>query len=51
MDLREPQPVRAILQINGDQPTVLANAPRDYVWQWSADGQTWNDLHGNSDAE
>jgi len=36
--------VAAILQINGDHPSILSNAPRRYVWQWSQDGQSWQDL-------
>jgi len=44
VEFPEPLWVSAILQVNGDQPTSLASAPRRYVWQWSADGQTWNDL-------
>ncbi len=44
VDFPEPRLVGAILQVNGDQPTVLANSPRHYFWQWSADGQLWHDL-------
>jgi hypothetical protein len=34
----------AILQVNGDRPSILSNAARRYVWQWSEDGQSWQDL-------
>ncbi len=44
VDFPEPRSIGAILQVNGDQPTVLANSPRHYLWQWSADGQLWHDL-------
>ena len=40
----EPREVGAILQIAGDDPLVLQNAPRKYVWQASLDGQSWSDL-------
>jgi hypothetical protein len=32
------------LQIAGDHPLCRRNAPRDYVWQASADGKSWQDL-------
>lgn len=38
------QAVGAILQVVGDHPYALRNAPRDYVWQATADGTTWEDL-------
>lgn len=40
----KPRAIGAILQINGDHPGVLRNAARDYVWQTSSDGTTWNNL-------
>jgi GMP synthase-like glutamine amidotransferase len=40
----EPRPVGAILQVQGDQPSILANAPRRYRWQTSLDGRNWQDL-------
>jgi hypothetical protein len=40
----EPRRVGAILQIIGDHPTVLRNAPRRYFWSWSADGVIWHKL-------
>ncbi len=40
----KPRPVGAILQIHGDHPSVLQNAPRRYVWQASEDGRAWRDL-------
>ena len=39
-----PTDVGAILQINGDDPHLLTNAPRNYAWQISQDGQTWRTL-------
>jgi hypothetical protein len=44
--VRFPQPraVGAILQVVGDHPYCLRDAPRDYVWQASTDGQAWEDL-------
>lgn len=40
----KPRDVGAILQIIGDDPLVLQNAPRSYVWQASLDGKVWSDL-------
>jgi hypothetical protein len=40
----EPRPIGAILQINGDNSLVLSNAPRNYCWQASLDGQTWQTI-------
>ncbi|HWB11703.1 MAG TPA: discoidin domain-containing protein [Pirellulales bacterium] len=40
----EPREVGAILQVVGDDPMTLQNAPRRYVWQSSLDGQEWSDL-------
>jgi hypothetical protein len=40
-----PRRVGSILQINGQAGDVLAGGPRDYVWQFSHDGQTWSDLN------
>lgn len=39
-----PRPVGAVLQVNGDHPAILRNAPRRYVWQWSEDGRTWHSV-------
>jgi hypothetical protein len=39
-----PRTVGALLQVHGDGPTWLRNAPRRYVWQASDDGKTWTDL-------
>jgi hypothetical protein len=36
--------VGAILQVHGDQPSILSNAPRRYRWQASLDGRNWQDL-------
>jgi len=44
----QPQPVGAILQVNGDHSAILRNAPRRYVWQWSEDGRAW---HGVKETE
>ncbi len=43
--IRFPQarPVGAILQVHGDRPLSLRNAPRHYVWQFSEDGRNWLD--------
>jgi hypothetical protein len=40
-ELRE---VGAILQIHGDHPTILRNAPKRYMWRWTADGSIWQNL-------
>jgi hypothetical protein len=40
----EPRMIGAILQIQGDQPSMFANAPLDYIWQASRDGLNWQDL-------
>ena len=40
----EPRQIGAILQVNGDDPHLLRNAPRNYVWQQSLDGQSWTNL-------
>jgi hypothetical protein len=44
MAFAEPRRIGAILQIHGDDPEVLRNAPRNYIWQTSSDGQTWRHL-------
>jgi len=36
--------VGSILQIVGDQPQVLRNAPASYVWQTTSNGIDWSDL-------
>jgi hypothetical protein len=43
-----PRPVGAILQIVGDHPECLRNAPKDYVWQGSLDGVAWQELPGTA---
>ena len=40
----EPRNVGAILQIVGDDPLLLQNAPDKSVWQASLDGKAWTDL-------
>src|SRR5262245_9828211 len=40
----KPCTMGAILQINGDHPLVFRNAPKNYVWQLSNDGENWRDL-------
>lgn len=40
----EPQAIGSLLQINGDDRMVLRNAPRNYVWQWSNDGESWRPI-------
>lgn len=39
----EPRPVGAILQVHGDRPLSLRNAPKHYLWQSSQNGRTWED--------
>ncbi len=39
-----PRSVGAILQINGNQPSIFSNGPQHYVWQWSQDGGAWHDF-------
>lgn len=39
----EPRSVGAILQVHGDRPLSLRNAPKHYVWQSSQDGRSWED--------
>lgn len=41
-----PRVIGAILQVHGDHPTILRNAPRRYVWRASEDGERWRDLRG-----
>jgi hypothetical protein len=36
--------IGAILQIVGDHDLALRNIPKDYVWQATVDGRTWEDL-------
>jgi len=33
LSFAEPRPVGAVLQVHGDQPSVLSNAPSRYRWQ------------------
>jgi len=40
----KPRVIGAILQVHGDQPSILANAPLHYVWQTSGNGRNWQDL-------
>jgi hypothetical protein len=40
----KPRTVGAILQVVGDHGVALRNAPKNYVWQASADGDAWEDL-------
>jgi hypothetical protein len=44
MTFAEPRRIGAILQIHGDDPEVLQNAPRNYIWQTSSDGRNWHHL-------
>lgn len=44
VEFPRPRLVGAILQIHGDDPHVLRNAPKRYAWQASDDGRTWRDL-------
>jgi hypothetical protein len=44
----EPRTVGAILQVVGDHAYALRNAPRNFVWQASADGRSWEDLKETS---
>ncbi len=37
----EPTQIGSILQINSDDPHQLKNAPRNYSWQVSDDGEQW----------
>lgn len=39
-----PVEVGAILQIHGDDRTILQHAPRDYVWQVRVDDGSWQNL-------
>lgn len=36
-----PQAVGSILQIHGDDPTILRNAPREYCWQSTTESGEW----------
>jgi hypothetical protein len=47
----EPRPIGAILQIMGDHPLYLRNAPKRYTWQVSLDGTTWDDLKETATAD
>ncbi len=44
-DFSAPRRVGSILQINGQAGECLACGPRDYVWQFSNDGESWSDLN------
>jgi len=39
-----PRTIGGLLQIEGDHAFVLQNAPRDYLWEWSDDGEHWQEL-------
>ena len=43
VNFRKPRSIGAILQIHGDDPLNLRNAPEHYVWQFSHDGTSWQD--------
>jgi hypothetical protein len=44
VDFSSQRPIGAILQIVGDDPLILRNAPRSYIWQTSDDGSEWSNL-------
>jgi hypothetical protein len=44
----ETRRVGALLQVFGNDPIHLRNAPRRYVWRASLDGKTWTDLPGTA---
>lgn len=44
MRFNTPRSVGAILQITGDHDFILRNAPSQYCWQTTTDGETWVDL-------
>lgn len=44
VEFPEGRNIGAILQVHGDHASVLQNAPRRYVWRWSADGKIWHNL-------
>ena len=46
LDLGSLRPIGAILQVHGDHAFVLQNAPCDYAWEASDDGQAWRTLAG-----
>ena len=43
--------VGAIVQVIGDHELALHNAPKNYVWQASQDGITWEDLKETATAD
>jgi len=40
----QPRAIGAVLQIIGDHPFILRNAPRRYTWRGSVDGRVWFEL-------
>ena len=44
VEFKPPRNIGAILQIHGDHPFVLTNAPASYSWQASEDGRRWHEL-------
>ena len=44
IEFSTPRDIGAILQIQGDHPFVLTNAPANYRWQASEDGRRWHPL-------
>jgi len=44
VDFDQPATVGAILQVVGEHDFVLTNAPANYVWQTTEDGERWSDL-------
>jgi len=40
----QPRDIGTILQIVGDHPFVLHNAPRKFIWRGSRNGESWFDL-------
>ena len=44
VDFGTPKSVGAILQILGDEGSVVSSGPLAYVWQASVDGVAWDDL-------
>ena len=44
IEFAEPRNIGSIVQIHGDHPFALRNAPKRYVWQASLDGRLWHDV-------
>lgn len=51
IQFNQPQQIGSILQITGDhEQDIFINAPSEYIWEYSTDGQQWTSISETSTA-